>query len=221
MSVATRPPPALQDLPAPSSAPVPASLPERPDSLVLRLVAFAALAAWATGHWAGLVVHPGGLRMTAVVLVAVGTAATLGLLGRLASSLGATVALAAIVTLAGLVAGLLVAGLPARLLPPAGLGDLGAGVNRGLSGLRSASWPYDGPDAWVRQVLLIGLPLFLGLAAAVGFWPSRRRSAPRLPALALLLLVYGIAVANRDPGQPLLRGLVLLALVAAWLWLPR
>jgi anti-sigma regulatory factor (Ser/Thr protein kinase) len=44
---------------------------------LLRLVAFAALSTWCAGHWAGLVVHPGGLRIAAAVLVAVALAAVL------------------------------------------------------------------------------------------------------------------------------------------------
>ena len=37
----------------------------------------------------------------------------------------------------------------------------------------------------------------------------------------LLLVLYGTAVTEHDPGAPLLRGFVLLVLVGAWLWLPR
>ena len=40
-------------------------------------------------------------------------------------------------------------------------------------------------------------------------------------ALVVLLVFYGTAVTEHDPGQPLLRGLGLLVLIAAWLWLPR
>jgi transglutaminase-like putative cysteine protease len=36
-----------------------------------------------------------------------------------------------------------------------------------------------------------------------------------------LLLLYGTAVAEHDPGAPALRGFVLLILVGVWLWLPR
>ena len=43
----------------------------------------------------------------------------------------------------------------------------------------------------------------------------------RLAALVLLLVLYGTSVTEHDPGAPLLRGFVLLALVGAWLWLPR
>ncbi|MFN2616714.1 MAG: transglutaminaseTgpA domain-containing protein [Thermoleophilaceae bacterium] len=227
MSVATRPPATRA---ASASAPGAAVPPreggsaelEQHDSLVLRLIAFTALAAWGAGHWAGLVLDPGGARMVALVAVAAVTAAGLGLLGRLRLGRGLVAALAGGVSLAGLAAGFLVAGLPARLLLPAGFGDLVDGVSRGLSGLRTASWPYSGPEDWVRQVLLLGLPLLLGLAAAAGFWPRRgRRAGPSVGALVLLLLVYGTAVTNTNPGEPLLRGLVLLALIAAWLWLPR
>ena len=43
----------------------------------------------------------------------------------------------------------------------------------------------------------------------------------RAAGLVALLLLYGMAVTEYDPGEPLLRGLALLGLVAAWLWLPR
>ena len=36
-----------------------------------------------------------------------------------------------------------------------------------------------------------------------------------------LLLLYGTPVTEHDPGAPALRGLVLLLLIGAWLWLPR
>ena len=58
--------------------------------------------------------------------------------------------------------------------------------------------------------------------AVLAFWPARRGThALRAAGLFALLLMYGTAVAERDPGQPALRGLVLLVLLAAWLWLPR
>ena len=50
-----------------------------------------------------------------------------------------------------------------------------------------------------------------------------RRGASVLDGLALLalLILYGLPATEHDPGAPLLRGLVLLLLVAAWLWLPK
>ena len=46
-------------------------------------------------------------------------------------------------------------------------------------------------------------------------------SVLRFMGLIALLCLYGIPVTDHDPGSPLLRGLVLFALLAAWLWAPR
>jgi transglutaminase-like putative cysteine protease len=114
------------------------------------------------------------------------------------------------------------AGLPLRLLAPGGWGELGDGLTRGLEGIQSTDWPYAGPDEWVRLTILLGAPALLAAAAALAFFPVRRgKRVLRAAALVLLLVLYGTAVTEHDPGVPLLRGLVLLALVGAWLWLPR
>jgi transglutaminase-like putative cysteine protease len=130
--------------------------------------------------------------------------------------------LALLVAVVGLGLGLMAAGLPGRLLLPAGWSELFDGLDRGLAGVQNIDWPYDGPDPWIRLTTLLGAPALLTLGAVLAFWPSRR-AAPVLrgAGLVALLLLYGAAVAERDPGQPALRGLILLVLVAAWLWLPR
>jgi transglutaminase-like putative cysteine protease len=154
--------------------------------------------------------------------VAVIGAALLLLLTR--SSLAAPIrhGLAVAVGTATVAVGLVVAGLPANLLKPARWDELGDGLDRGLSGVRTIEWPYGGDEDWVRLVVLLGAPLLLGLAATVTFWPARRAGAVlRGAGLVVLILLYGTAVTEHDPGAPLARGLVLLALVAAWLWLPR
>ncbi len=43
----------------------------------------------------------------------------------------------------------------------------------------------------------------------------------RATALVLLVALFGVALAERTPNAPARRGLVLLLLIAAWLWLPR
>ena len=118
--------------------------------------------------------------------------------------------------------GLMAAGLPGRLLLPANWGELFDGLDRGLAGAQSVDWPYDGTDPWIRLTMLLGAPALLTIGAVLAFWPARR-AAPvlRRAGLFAVLLLYGTAVAERDPGQPALRGLVLLMLVGAWLWLPR
>jgi protein-glutamine gamma-glutamyltransferase len=217
----TRPAPELPDAPGSPPAP-PATGGITRDSLAIRLAVFAALALYGAIHWMLLVEDAPAGRTLLVVLIATAGAALLGVLGRLSLPRAAVVGLAALIALATLCLGLMAAGLPARLLAPGNWNELFDGLDRGLAGVQGVDWPYDGPDAWIRLTILLGTPFLLALAAAIGFWPARR-AAPvlRLLALVVLLLLYGTAVTEQTPGQPLLRGLGLLVLIAAWLWLPR
>ncbi len=192
------------------------------DSLVLRLCAFGALAAFGAAHWVLLVENAAAGRTVLVVLTAVGGGAVLALLGRLPFPRTLIWGLAALAAVATLLLGLMAAGLPGRLLLPEHWSELTDGLDRGLAGIQGVEWPYDGPDPWIRLTLLMGAPLLLALAAALAFWPARR-AAPvlRIAGLAVLLVFYGAAVTEHDPGSALGRGLVLLLLVAAYLWLPR
>ena len=194
----------------------------RLDSFFLRLTAFAALAAFATAHWAMLVENAPAGRTLLVLLVATGGAAALGLLSLAPLPRPALHALAAIVGLAVLVLGLMAAGLPGRLLLPAHWSELTDGLDRGLAGVQGVDWPYDGPDLWIRRTILLGAPALLAIAATLAFWPARRGvAALRIAGLVALLLLYGTGVTEQDPGAPALRGLALLLLIAGWLWLPR
>jgi transglutaminase-like putative cysteine protease len=192
------------------------------DLLVVRLAVFGALAVYGTAHWATLVVGPPGARLSAAVALALAGGAALALLGRARIRAGARAGLAAGTALATTVLALLVTGLPGRLLLPGGWAELGDGLDRGLTGVQSVDWPYGGKEQWVRLVVLLGAPLLLGVAASLAFWPARR-AAPLLRGLGLvaLLVLYGTAVTEHHPDSALLRGFVLLFLVAAYLWLPR
>jgi transglutaminase-like putative cysteine protease len=192
------------------------------DSLTLRVIAFAALAGFATVHWAMLVENAPFGRTLLVLLVATGGAATLGLLSLAPFPRSLLHALAAIAAVSTLILGLTAAGLPARLLLPGHWSELIDGLDRGLAGVQSVDWPYDGPDAWIRLTVLLGAPALLAIAATLAFWPTRRGvAALRIAGLVALLLLYGTAVTEQDPGAPAFRGLVLLLLIAGWLWLPR
>jgi protein-glutamine gamma-glutamyltransferase len=203
---------------------------------LLRLAAFAGLAAFGAAHWAALVQAPSFGRTLLVVLVATGGAAALALLGTARTDRALTRALGgrprgarALIVALALVAGLLTlalglgaAGLPLRLLGPENWPELFDGLDRGLAGVQGVDWPYDGPEEWIRLTILLGAPFLLGMAALLAFFPARRGgSLLRAAGLVVLLLLYGVAVTEHDPGAPLLRGLVLLLLVAGWLWLPR
>jgi protein-glutamine gamma-glutamyltransferase len=203
---------------------------------LLRLAAFAGLAAFGAAHWTSLVQSPPTGRMLLVVLVVTGGAAVLAGLGlpavrrRLTAALGdrpraGTGVLGALALLTGVATialGLVAVGLPARLLGPNNWPELVDGLDRGLAGVEGVEWPYSGPDEWIRLTILLGAPFLLGIAATLAFFPARRAAwLLRIAGLAVLLVTYGTAVTEHDPGEPLLRGLVLLMLVAAWLWLPR
>ncbi len=192
------------------------------DSLAMRLVAFAALAAFGAAHWGLLVKDPPVGRTLLVLLVATGGAAALGLLSRAPLPRPALHALAAVIGVAMLALGLMAAGLPGRLLLPAHWSELADGLDRGLAGMQDVEWPYDGPDTWIRRAVLLGVPAVITVAALLAFWPARRGvAALRLAGLVALLILYGTPVTENDPGAPALRGIVLLLLIGAWLWLPR
>jgi protein-glutamine gamma-glutamyltransferase len=225
--------------PAPAAAgsmPRPVALAAAHRVVLVRLACFAALALFGAAHWAALVVAPSFGHTVLVVLVALGGAAVLALLGApavgsfLTRALGgrprgARALIAGLALLTGvamLLLGLGAAGLPLRLLGPENWPELADGLDRGLGGVQGVEWPFDGGDWWIRQTILLGAPLLLAIAATLAFFPSRR-GAPILrgAGLVVLLLLYGTAVTEHDPGEPLVRGLALLVLVGAWLWLPR
>jgi protein-glutamine gamma-glutamyltransferase len=203
---------------------------------LIRLATFAALALFGAAHWAALVGGAPFGRTLLVVLVAVAGGAVLILLGTvdtkrfLTGALGGRprgarafiVILALLTGFATLCLGLGASGLPLRLLGPENWGELTDGLDRGLGGVQGVNWPYDGQDWWIRQTILLGAPFLLAIAATLTFFPSQRGgSLFRGAGLVVLLALYGTAVVEHDPGEPLLRGFVLLILVAAWLWLPR
>ena len=225
---------------APASAARPASAASARASelrvALIRLATFAALGLFGAAHWAALVGGAPFGRTLLVALVAVGGGAVLVLLGMadtrsfLTGALGgrargARALIAGLALLTGFVTlclGLGAAGLPLRLLGPENWGELSDGLDRGLGGVQGVDWPYDGKDWWIRQTILLGAPFLLAIAATLTFFPSRRgASLFRAAGLVVLLVLYGTSVVEYDPGEPLLRGLVLLVLVAAWLWLPR
>ena len=188
--------------------------------LAARLATFAALAAFASAHAALFVARPPAVRLLLVVAIATAGGAALALLrprGRLAAF-----ALRSGISVLTVLAALVAMGLPVRLLLPRGWDRLAEGIDRGLAGVPMASWPYSGPDDWIRLVLLLLVPLVVGLAAVLAFAPTRRLTGPgRAGALVLLIALYALPVTERTLSAEPARGLALLALVGLWLWLPR
>ena len=190
---------------------------------LVRLAIFAAFAAFGTVIWSRLVADPSTATTAATVLVAVACGGALIAIDRRVQRRWLAQLLAAAAVLAALVAALAVEGIALGLLAPWGWSDLAAHIDRALVGVQEVDWPYDGPDEWVRRTILIGAPLLTVVAAALAFWPAPEEAKPglRLSALGVLIALYAIGATTRDPGSPVVLGIALAALVAAWLWLPR
>ena len=194
------------------------------DSLPLRLATFTALAAFGAAHWAGLVVDaPGGPHAPGARRGGAPAPWRSRCSAARRSRAAPCSRAAALVTLATLLLA-----LDGRPGSRCGCSARAAGASSGTGSTaasrasRAIDWPYGGPDEWVRLTILLGAPLLLARRGRARLLPG----APRGPRLrmarsSLLLVLYGTAVTEHDPGAPLLRGLVLLVLVGAWLWLPR
>jgi protein-glutamine gamma-glutamyltransferase len=187
----------------------------------MRLVAFAALAAYVAAAWLALITDAPAGRGILVVLAAVVGAAALAWLGRAHAVGRMKWVLAPMVPPLAIAAGMIAIGLPARLVLPWNWGELATNLSTGWSALVGVEYPYDGTLEWTRLVIVLALPIILGVAGTLAFWPSRR-AASLLRALALIVLVaaYGASTTINPPGAPLFHGIVLLLLLWAWLWLP-
>ncbi len=187
----------------------------------IRLGVFAALAAFAGAQWVTLVEDPPiGGTMLAVAAAVAGSVAMVWIAG---ARLDRRIAwgLAAVVSVAGMAAALVAMGLPAALLDPDRWGELLDGIDQGFRGIsRDVDYPYAGANEWSRLVLLFGLPVVLGLAAALAFWPNQTPKPTRLAGVGVLVAGWATAAAADPTSESLLFGIVLLALIAAWLWLP-
>jgi len=186
----------------------------------LHLGAFAALAGFGSAYWASFVDDAPAGRVVGVLAIACALGAALIALNRVPLPRWAVHSVAALATLVALAVGLVAIGLDADFLKPARWDNFAGFLDRGFVGLRKVSWPYGGPDEVVRQTILLAIPPVLVLAAAFAFWPVRRKPGFDTVALVLLVAFYTVAITDQDFGGSIGRGALLLALIAAWLWLP-
>jgi protein-glutamine gamma-glutamyltransferase len=187
-------------------------------------VCFLALAAFASLVYGGLLIAPPGGRLLAICAIATAGSASLGLRRRDARPLLGPWPVRMIVLTLTLVLCVLALGVPAHLLTPHGWPRLGHDIARGTDGLGAWLWPYRGGREWTRLVVLLIVPVTLVVAGSLCFWPAggegRGGELRRAIALALLVALFLTGAANSSQPEPGLRGLVLLVLIAGWLWLP-
>jgi protein-glutamine gamma-glutamyltransferase len=188
----------------------------------IRLGAFVVIAVFASGYWLSLLADPPVARAGVAIAAVAGGASLLTMIERAGFERWRRSVLAAAVLVGATVAALAAIGLPTSTLMPGGWDRLGTGIDRGLAGLGGdVDFPYSGDEGWSTLILLTGLVCLLALAAALTFWPRRGSgSEPRIAGLATLIAIYAAAAAIRPGSEPLLGGLALLLLAAAWLWLP-
>jgi transglutaminase-like putative cysteine protease len=191
-----------------ASAPLPAAP-------AARLLGFATLGAFGALHWARMVDPPAGARMTAVLAICLLAAEGLRRCARTPRRVGAPARAVLLGVL--VVAAAAAAGLPLRLLAPGGWGELAAGLVEGGELLPDLVVPYAGDAPWPRLVLLASGALLLVIAVAYAF--GSRRGAGRVPAAAVLLVLYAVPAVNLTDTHQFLRGAALTALLGAFLWL--
>ena len=195
-----------------------------------RLLALAALGIWAAVRW-GTLVEPGAAGPMLVLLaLALATGLAVAQLSLLPAAAQAPAAVAVVVGWAAL--STIAAGAPAAIvLDPARWDELGAGLQHGIDTLPQVLVPYDRADLWPQVAILLGGALLLALGCVLALSPGRhgtplRAGAPfggglRLRLLAAVPLAAAAVVptAIMSPAAPVEEGLLLFALLAAFLWL--
>lgn len=184
-----------------------------------RPVAFAALGLVGALHWATLVSPGAGGRMALAVGIATLAGAALPWSRRLRPAGRGPAAMA--IAAAAVLAALLVAGVPLRMLRPGEWGALTGGLGDGLAALPELVVPYGGVDPWPRIVVLAGGTLLLVLAAALAFWPRRDMAGHPFAAAVVLSLLFAVPAVERTLDGQFARGGLFAVALLAWISLDR
>lgn len=180
----------------------------------IRVTGFAALALYGIERWSRLIAAPPTGRLLELLVLAVAIAGGIPVLRRAFGGPPAAVAAFALCLLA-----LPVAGLPWQDFVHLRLALGARHVGDGLAGLPAAILPYAGPGRWVATVITLGAAvLLLDAAIVLAFAPAAfgdlRRAGAALPLVALAVVPSTLV----RPQLPYLQGVVLFALLAAFMW---
>jgi hypothetical protein len=191
----------------------PGATPARP---AVRLLTFTALGLYGALRWGSLVAPGASGRMLAVLVLAVATG---GLLGARARRGGAGRLLAAVAVVVPVLAVFPLCGVPLSLVVHLRVAVIANGIGVGLTALPRALVPYAGVNGWARTVILLGGGLLLlDAAVLLAFVPRALGDAGRAAAALPLIALAVVPSALEVPNVAYLQGLLLFALVAAFVW---
>jgi protein-glutamine gamma-glutamyltransferase len=182
----------------------------------VRLITFALLAGYGVQRWAALL-HPApGWRLAGLLLVAVVFAGGVPVVVRQSKLIGATAAFLLVLVVFP------VAGLRWHWFTHVRVAVSADRIGTGLQTLPNTLVPYIGGSHAVRLVIMLGAAVLLLDAAAVLALSGRtgsglgdgRRAVAALPLIALAIVPSTLI----RPQLPYLQGLVLFALLAAFMW---
>jgi protein-glutamine gamma-glutamyltransferase len=183
---------------------------ERP---LVRLGAFGALGLYGVLRW-GTLLSPAPiwrlLGLLALALMVAGPGRALGARSRSLAIVAAAVAVVVMFVLAG---------IPFAWVRHVRIAVSADAIGQGLSSLPGVLVPYTGINEWVRMVTVLGAGvLLLDAALMLAFAPRSlgelRRASAALPLVALAVVPSTLA----RPQLPYLHGLILFALLAAFIW---
>jgi protein-glutamine gamma-glutamyltransferase len=180
----------------------------------VRLITFTALAGYGLVRWATLMHPEPGWRLVGLLALAVALAGGVPLVARF--SRGAALVPSIVILLLAFPA----AGLRWHWLRHMSIARTADRIENGLSLLPNALVPYLGHNGDVRLVIVLGAAvLVLDAAAVLAFAGSSglgdgRRAAAALPLIALAIVPSTLI----RPELPYMQGLVVFALLAAFMW---
>jgi Transglutaminase-like superfamily/TgpA N-terminal domain len=184
-----------------------------PDRPLLRLATFTALAAYALVRWAELITPAPGWRLFGLLALSVTVAGVGPWLRGLSGPAALALAVAVVIVVFP------VTGIPLSWVRHVRIAVIADGIGQGLSALPGVLLPYAGINQWVRVVVLLGAAvLLLDSAFVLTFAPRAlgelRRASAALPLVALAIVPATLV----RPKSPYLQGLLLFALLAAFMW---
>jgi transglutaminase-like putative cysteine protease len=183
---------------------------ERP---VVRLVAFGGLALYAALRWGTLLSPAPVWRLLALVAVAVLIAGPCRVLHERRGSFALAAAAIALIAIFPL------SGIPLSWVRHVRITVTANAIDQGLSAIPQALVPYTGINQWLRMVILLGAAILLLDAALMVCFAPRPLSEIRRAAAALPLVVLAIVPSTlARPSYAYVHGLILFALLAAFVW---